>query len=173
MEKHYIYFIGAVNPKTESLEAIKIGISNDPVRRIQSIITNNHCNLVLMSVIECQTEKLALEQEKKYHNIFHSTHIKGEWYSISVDLLAEIYGSKDFKRIYHRDLNEIEHRVLEIIKQYKEPFSLSDLRQKTRFITIKDQAEVLNTLEAKRYISVSMEKTKGRDKTIITPQKNV
>lgn len=100
MDKHYVYFIGAINPKTETLDAIKIGMSKDPARRLASMSTDNPFACVLMSAIECETELAALQLEQSYHLQFSHTKLTGEWFSITPELLIEIYQVKGHKHIY-------------------------------------------------------------------------
>lgn len=167
MEKHYVYFIGAVNPNTESLEAIKIGISEDPVKRLQSMTTDNHLPLVLMSTIECTTENTALAVEKRYHDKYKESRIKGEWFSITPNLIKDICQSDQYKRRRPRDISAPEQEILNILDQHGNEMSLSELGRKIRTIPSEERNNILNTLKSKDYISIKEVNTKGRLKKII------
>jgi len=73
MEKTNIYFI-------QSGDSIKIGRSNDVVRRQRELQTSNHNSLKLLYMIE----DMEIPMEKHIHGICQRYHIKGEWFESRV-----------------------------------------------------------------------------------------
>ena len=94
MDKHYVYFVGCINPKTATLDAIKIGMSKNPIQRLQGMTTDNPFTCVMLSAIECETDTAALQLEQTYHLRFSDAKLTGEWFSITPELLTEIYQAK-------------------------------------------------------------------------------
>ena len=87
----YVYFIGAVNIITKSLTAIKIGKSENPVNRLTQLQTGNPDDLVILKIIESENETEALKLEKFFHDTYDEDRLNGEWFSITAELLSDIY----------------------------------------------------------------------------------
>ena len=87
----YVYFIGCVDIITKSLTAIKIGISENPINRLTDLQGANANDLVILRTIPCENKSQALELEKSFHDIYEKDQLNGEWFSITADILREIY----------------------------------------------------------------------------------
>lgn len=135
----FVYFIGSVNPNSNSLEAIKIGKSIDRRKRMLELQTSNANDLVLINVIECKTEVDALELEKGYHEKYRTSRMNGEWFGVSANLLSDIYVfdievaniSEDLKLIDARK-TELRGEILSILEEAGEiGLSAGDIIGKT------------------------------------------
>jgi len=80
IKKHYIYFI-----RESDRERVKIGLSENPKKRIKALQTSSPTKLDLLKVIEGDETK-----EYYLHNKFKDYHIKGEWFLLSHELLNYI-----------------------------------------------------------------------------------
>lgn len=76
----YIYAISDGNN-------IKIGKSNNPHKRIDSLQTSNSNPLYIVATLNCTSQTQAFRLEKKLHRVFSKHRLKGEWFSISEELL--------------------------------------------------------------------------------------
>ena len=88
---YLVYFIGAVDNRTGTLESVKIGYTTDLNERCDSLATGNHCELVVLKTIECNNRETAIRMEKRLHSRFSQYNLSGEWFSISKMLLMEIF----------------------------------------------------------------------------------
>lgn len=80
---HFVYFI------TDG-EFIKIGISNNIQKRINSIQTGNPKRLELLRSIECTFESHAINLEKLLHRALSEHRVKGEWFAISQEKINQL-----------------------------------------------------------------------------------
>lgn len=88
----YVYLIQSGNkPKSP----IKIGMSNDPEKRIKQLQTGNPVILRLVLSIKCKSRSHAFRLEKTMHQLLKGNNIINEWYSVvrsniykSLNLLA-------------------------------------------------------------------------------------
>ena len=94
MEKSYVYFIGSIDVRTETLNAVKIGKSDNPVCRLGNMGTDNKDALVLMNTIEYPNPQEALTRERQLHKQFEPSRLRGEWYSVTPELLQVVYNEK-------------------------------------------------------------------------------
>ena len=86
----YVYFIGAFDWKTGSLEAIKIGKSNTPPSRLKELQTATPHKLTLLGSLGCNTEKQALDFEEYFLRRYSELKIHGDWVEVSEALLSYI-----------------------------------------------------------------------------------
>ena len=94
----YVYFIGAFDWKTGTLEAIKIGKSNNPPSRLKELQTATPHKLTLLGALGCSTEKQALDFEEYFLRRYSKLKIHGDWVKASEALLSyinELVGSWD------------------------------------------------------------------------------
>lgn len=90
-----IYFIG-----NKKLNICKIGFSDRPYRRIDTIKNSIPFDLEIFSIIEG-----TIQEEKMYHSKYYEFRIKGEWFEL--DKVQELGFSKSIneKKIGHLILN--------------------------------------------------------------------
>ena len=86
----YVYFIGAFDWKTGSLEAIKIGKANNPPSRLKELQTATPHKLTLLGSLGCNTEKQALDFEEYFLDRYSDLKIHGDWVKASEGLLSYI-----------------------------------------------------------------------------------
>lgn len=75
-----IYFVQAVKSK-----AIKIGVTNDPAKRLMQLQTGSHEPLVLLGTIPGD-----YTEESRLHRQFAPYRIHGEWFRSDDQFMAEI-----------------------------------------------------------------------------------
>lgn len=73
----YVYFI-----LTKKLKAVKIGVSADPLRRLEALQIGNPSKLKLLLTIN---QNIYLN-EKRLHEKFEKWHIRGEWFKYTKEL---------------------------------------------------------------------------------------
>jgi hypothetical protein len=83
--QNFVYFIQAQGPKGP----IKIGVSLNPKGRLSALQTAHHEELVLLGVVPC-----ALHFEKELHFRLKESHLRGEWYKPTPEVLAEVQKAK-------------------------------------------------------------------------------
>ena len=75
----YVYLIQSGNkPKSP----IKIGMSDNPEKRIKQLQTGNPVQLRLVLSIKCKSRAGAFKLESDMHNLLHKMNIINEWYSV-------------------------------------------------------------------------------------------
>ena len=86
----FVYLIGSKNAKTGVLDAVKIGIANDPRKRLKNLQTASHAKLILLSRDRCFDVKEARSYEQFIHLVFKDFRIRGEWFT--KDVLLSLRG---------------------------------------------------------------------------------
>ncbi len=86
-EQPSVYFIG-----DRAQGVVKIGKSNKPSQRFQSLQTDNPQSLQILGTILLPTEHAAWTKESELHAKFGHLRIQGEWFRLAPDLEAEIAG---------------------------------------------------------------------------------
>ena len=86
----YVYFIQEGKGKCGS---IKIGKSKDVAKRLKSLQTGNPRKLTLMALIKCKTPNDAHRLEGKFHLMFKTDGVRGEWFNgtINLNLIQESF----------------------------------------------------------------------------------
>ena len=117
----YVYFIGCVDIVTKTLTSIKIGKSENPNIRLTQLQSGNPGDLVILKMIPCETNEEALKLENFFHNTYKTDRLNGEWFSISSELLTDIYMNESDTNIppeikQNTRRQSVAHRVLEIIR---------------------------------------------------------
>lgn len=98
MEKEkFIYFIS-------SDELTKIGISEDPQKRIKTLQVGNPIKLELMATIGKANRNL----ESQIHEYFNDERINGEWFRIGLIELIQFLDEFKNLSIYHKALFNVE-----------------------------------------------------------------
>ena len=170
---YYVYFIGAIDPRRESLDAVKIGISNNPLRRVLSMTTDNFNSTVLLASIRCDSESAALALERLYHDQFSESNIRGEWFSVTPELLVEIYSNSRRNFVQIEDvralvsIGEIGVHLLEVLRQNGGEMAMAALTGVTRRYVGAERNEALDELERQGYIEQVTERTPGRPRRIV------
>jgi hypothetical protein len=80
MSNTYIYFITEDKFHRYAYHYCKIGISNNPEKRLENLQTSNARELSLELKLGPFSEQEAFNLEKKLHKIFDKYHIRGEWF---------------------------------------------------------------------------------------------
>lgn len=97
---HYVYFIGPLRTRTAFLMCkplvqrdhdIKIGISDDPDKRLKSIQTGSAEKLGIWAFMEFESRDAALEAEGVLHSTFQRARRSGEWFRLTRELSDFIY----------------------------------------------------------------------------------
>lgn len=83
-----IYFIHA-----PEVNALKIGLTNDHLRRLCMLQTGSPCELVLLAVIEG-----GKAQERDLHSRFAAQRTRGEWFSYDGELRAYVESLPKFEK---------------------------------------------------------------------------
>ena len=86
-KKNKVYFIRSVNKNEEEYGPIKIGMSNNPKKRLNSIQTGNPNKLKIVKMISGGRKK-----EKELHKQFKKSCLNGEWFNPTKELLNLING---------------------------------------------------------------------------------
>jgi len=103
----YVYFISDGN-------AVKIGTSDDPIRRLRDLQTGNPRLLDLLGISRLQTES-------EFHEIFKDYHLRGEWYELNKKIL-DYCENLEIKISFGKNLKITEetHQKLDIIRARNE-----------------------------------------------------
>lgn len=93
MPKTLVYFI-------ESGQHIKIGLTTDVNKRLNTLQTGSPHPLRVVDTIEFENKKMAQLFERAFHDSFHSKRAEGEWFYITdldvYNLIYDDYEGKDF-----------------------------------------------------------------------------
>lgn len=76
-------------------DLFKIGVSNAPGERLQSLQTSNPYELVIVHTFVADT---AEEAEAKLHEMYGEYRMSGEWFQLPVDVVAELKQISEFRR---------------------------------------------------------------------------
>ena len=74
----YVYFI-ANQRKT----VVKIGIANNPQKRLKTFQTANHEELIILRILKVKNRTEAFQIETALHRKFIKHHIRGEWFKLT------------------------------------------------------------------------------------------
>ena len=74
----YVYFIS-----TKRKNVVKIGIANNPNKRLKTFQTANYEELIILRVIKVENRALAFKLETALHQKFKKYHIRGEWFKLT------------------------------------------------------------------------------------------
>ena len=84
MSSKYLYYIVA-----PEFEAVKIGYSSAPRRRLKDLQTANFADLILAAVEEISGENPKDAETHTWFQ-FHADHLRGEWFRLSADLDSHV-----------------------------------------------------------------------------------
>ena len=98
----YIYLVqaGYTGP-------IKIGLAKNVNKRMAELQVGNHMDLKLIAAIGPFNRSIAEQIEKQLHKKFKHKHVRGEWFSRTIDLSA----------IKEIDIENDSHFCVEIIQE--------------------------------------------------------
>ena len=74
----YLYFIS-----TTRKNVVKIGIANNPKKRLKTFQTAHYEELIILRVIKVENRALAFKLETALHQKFKKYHIRGEWFKLT------------------------------------------------------------------------------------------
>lgn len=81
----YVYFL-----QSDAHELVKIGVTNNVKKRIESIQIGCPCPLVLAGIITKATWDAARALESRLHRHFAEQRVRGEWFRLDSNTVAEI-----------------------------------------------------------------------------------
>jgi len=84
-QDHFVYIIGQLSSAYEVVGPVKIGISNNPIARMQSVQTGSPSRLVLVSRYCFWKRAHAMAVERCFHNTCDAHRLEGEWFDINPD----------------------------------------------------------------------------------------
>lgn len=106
MKKCYVYIIRSGDGVRQP---VKIGMADDPKKRIKTLQTGNPNQLHLVMIIECNSRRHARLLESTLHNHLCGVNVLGEWYKIKEHQLYKVLrqlGSSDECRIVEEHQTE-------------------------------------------------------------------
>jgi len=88
----YLYFIS-----NERRSVVKIGIANNPKKRLKTFQTAHYEELIILKVIKIDNRQKAFQLETSLHKKFVKYHIRGEWFKLTptVKKFIEMYGEDE------------------------------------------------------------------------------
>lgn len=81
----YVYFIKAGRRKRAP---VKIGVASNIERRLATLQTGNHRELLLLAAIKCETKHDAYRLESMFHRMLKRHKMRGEWFRHDLNLKA-------------------------------------------------------------------------------------
>ena len=78
MAKCYVYFIQS--DQSKSKKPVKIGMANDPQKRLEELQTGNPYELSVIATIEFKTRRDASLAESHLHRRLSRMRMRGEWF---------------------------------------------------------------------------------------------
>ena len=146
----YVYFLGCVDIVTKTLTAIKIGKSENPNIRLTQLQSGNPGDLVILKMIPCETNEEALKLENFFHNTYKTDRLNGEWFSITAELLTDIYMNAsdtttppEIRPNTRRQ--RITQRILEIIRK-NQNISIKQIQNRMRWANISEIESLIELL---------------------------
>lgn len=132
----YVYIIQAGN---KNRAPIKIGVSDDPFKRLKQLQTGNAELLRLLMTFECDDKQHAFTLEKTLHEMLSNESVLNEWFSCNKNqvtrLISDISNSQKYSRV----------------KTYDGIFSEKSSRQKDRKARKDARRKIKSELYEKRY----------------------
>ena len=92
-------------------ECYKVGISNNPQKRLKELQTSNPYKLTIINTYPCDK---AIVRESIIHMKLNEWHIRGEWFSASIKMIE-----KAILEVLLLDSDTIEYKELQMIKMGK------------------------------------------------------
>ncbi len=86
-----IYFIS----QRGHVELVKIGIANDPEKRLAEMQTGSGFRLKLLATATLASRAEAMNLERDLHHAFRSRRVRGEWFTCSAALRELIASVRD------------------------------------------------------------------------------
>lgn len=77
----YLYFIS-----NERQKVVKIGIANNPQKRLKTFQTAHYEKLIILKVVKVTNRTSAFQLESALHQKFQKYHIRGEWFKLTPTL---------------------------------------------------------------------------------------
>lgn len=154
MQECYVYMIRS----GESVKRpVKIGMAEDPKRRIKELQTGNPEILYFVMIIKCKSRKHARELERTLHEQLCSVNVLGEWYNVNKQKLY-----KALKRLSrHEGFQQIElHNTKSVVS--KERDMLRTERRKSESLRRHvDEAELAASKRRKQLSAIRMHVTEN------------
>lgn len=81
----YVYLICDENNRS------KIGLSDNPQKRLNQLQTGASSNLTLVQTHDCETRQRAQLFEKVMHKAFHDKKVRGEWFEMDIEEASSLF----------------------------------------------------------------------------------
>ena len=78
---HFVYIMAP----TKAQRPVKVGISNDPWKRLASVQTGSPIKLEVVEIYGCESRDEATALERKFHDHHRAVRLSGEWFNITAD----------------------------------------------------------------------------------------
>lgn len=115
--KYYVYIIG---PEFIN-NSIKIGISNNPQKRLKTFQTAQNTKLKIWNLFEVDSKKHAVNIEKTAHIRLQKWKQEGEWFDVSPEMaysiIDEIVNPEKYKKLHDA---EKEKQLKELAKKHEQ-----------------------------------------------------
>lgn len=70
---------------------MKIGKSNDPIKRLKSLQTGCPSKITMVGAIKCKSENHAFRVESAFHKYFSEKRKDGEWFHCTDFILTKVW----------------------------------------------------------------------------------
>jgi len=109
-----VYFIKCCDNKG----FIKIGVANDPYKRLDDLQVGCPYRLEIIAVIKCRTKKHAYSTESYLHKVFRKTSVRGEWFSkVNLKFVDEII-NREVEDTHTTPRNDKDWEEIEIVQEF-------------------------------------------------------
>lgn len=153
----HVYIVQAGTKKNSP---VKIGMSDDPKKRIKQLQTGNPSVLRLLISIKCESRKHALELEKTLHRMLLNKNILNEWFRVKQKSLFDTI---------NRFANNPD---IEQVKSHVDMFSRDDKKIKIKPIAKKKNTNNNVDHDANRRRNLAI-KNNNKDKAIFDMERKL
>ena len=80
MENSYVYFVQVRRPGRGGVGPVKIGVADDPFKRMADLQVGNHQPLAMVLTIGPMQRDAAIRLEGSLHDQFYADCLRGEWF---------------------------------------------------------------------------------------------
>jgi len=149
VNKCYVYLISCGD---NNVRPTKVGVSDDPYKRIKELQTGNPRQLKIEFIIECSDREHAFHLEKTIHEVLFKRHLRGEWFSMSghkaLKVLTRLSNDPSYRNVKNIEKTERAKRKDERIKKNKA--SLVKSYQKKFNLVSKENTNLIKKLRKRK-----------------------
>lgn len=140
MNTCYVYLISCGD---NDIRPTKVGVSDDPYKRIKELQTGNPRKLKIEIIIECVDRNHAFNLEKTIHEVLFKRRLQGEWFSMSghkaMKVINRIANDPAYRSVKNIEKEARESRKEErarknkvsLVKNYKKKLTISKNENKS------------------------------------------